>query len=240
MKVMSKTPTHVRHILMFLFLVLRPSLHAIQPEYISCLNNSDYLCQKCSKSGCTRCFNGFLSLDGVCEKIEILVEGCSSYSQNGKCLTCKTGFYFYFGDCKKLKITDCYFETKSLAGCLGCKGNLVDRNRECPLNRSCNIENCDLCMVVFGRVSCGECAKGFKRRVSSEDFRIFTQCLPDSENNLGCSTVKHNTDFCFHCEFGYFWDSSSASGCVHSPFDSNSPLFSLHQIFIAAILFLIV
>ena len=177
------------------FLMIATALAQPQP----CPN--DQLCAKCQNSVCAFCWHGFIA-NGTCAGNRLDVINCLSYSYDGFCQLCATGYYpNQVGQCIAITQANCAVYDL-IQTCTSCNDTIRVNNGTCAsTNAMCSTTNCQHCDSLD---ICRRCKPGY----SLTSAGLCVQAVNTADN---CDLRTDSG--CARCMYGYYDNNGS---CVRS------------------------
>jgi hypothetical protein len=154
---------------------------------------------------CTRCESSFYNVaKKSCDsKLEETVGNCKLYDFSGDKVVCTACDYGYSLDRAKNACTKCKVEGCALCSekdiCIGCfdKRNLNRDTNTCDSKITCDLPNCDICMVDGATYSCAQCENNF----ALNDLLV-KKCVQAPANCYMIDSADHAR--CLVCDYGYY------------------------------------
>lgn len=166
----------------------------------------DEFCLACANDKCTVCVAGYISANGVCQRVPKKIFRCILYDDNYRCLACKYGHFLDSdGKCYEIPDTNCMLYDSN-QNCIMCTGKMRAKDGSCyNASEKCSTENCLNCMYFSDGVEkCHRCDEGFA--LSYRNGPV-PECLATTELTQNCwvlSAVDENR--CSICLYNYYFN----------------------------------
>ena len=180
---------------------------------ISCVDGTDHFCASCKNDKCVACYAS-KDIQGICKPIETLIEFCSQYGEDNRCIYCQYGYYLQNNICVKTSLKHCFtHHIEDSTKCGVCNGYVLNNDGQCDEERKCKIKNCKSCVIENEIELCLWC----------NDEYILAQ--DDGYKCVAATGILRNCFFqnsegqCMTCRFGYYIDPTKEkkiSNCVKS------------------------